>query len=119
MNALSSWPASRTDRHATALLHDSAGCRIVAFTLAPGQTVPVHTSAAAVIVTVLDGEGVFTGAEGERTLQAGESANSSFDHGASAAGIDGAVHAAEISSHRSMSETASTPSPSGKRSTPP
>ena len=75
MNALSSWPASRTDRHATALLHDSAGCRIVAFTLAPGQAVPVHTSAAAVIVTVLDGEGVFTGAEGERTLQAGESAS--------------------------------------------
>ena len=55
------------------MLFDSAECRLVGFTLAPGQAVPVHTSASSVIVTVISGDGVFTGAESERALRAGES----------------------------------------------
>ena len=55
------------------MLFDAAECRLVGFTLAPGQAVPVHTSASSVIVTVISGDGVFSGAESERTLQAGES----------------------------------------------
>lgn len=73
MKRLSDWAAERADRHATALLHDSAGCRLVAFTLAANQEVPVHTSSATVLCTVVAGGGTFTGADGELMLTAGES----------------------------------------------
>lgn len=73
MTPLTGWPAPRTDRHATALLVDAPGCRLVAFTLAAGQSVPLHTSPATVMVTVLEGDGAFRGANGDVTLQAGES----------------------------------------------
>ncbi|HEY0672951.1 MAG TPA: cupin domain-containing protein [Longimicrobiales bacterium] len=74
MKQLSSWPAPRADRHATAMLQDVPGCRLVAFTLAAGQIVPVHTSGSTVIVTVVEGNGVFSGANGEISLRVGESA---------------------------------------------
>lgn len=74
MKRLSGWPTARSDKYATALLHDLPGCRLVAFTLAAGQAVPVHISASSVIVTVVDGAGSFTGAEGEIDLGVGESA---------------------------------------------
>lgn len=91
MNKLSGWPAERAERHATALLYDSAECRLVAFSLAPNQEVAVHTSAATVLCTVMSGGGVFTGADGTLSLQAGESVQYAPNepHGmvASAAGL--------------------------------
>lgn len=56
------------------MLQDVPGCRLVAFTLAAGQVVPVHTSASSVIVTVVEGHGAFSGAHGQVDLRAGESA---------------------------------------------
>jgi quercetin dioxygenase-like cupin family protein len=67
-------PAPRTDRHATALLHDEANARVVAFRLEPGQVVPAHQSPSTVLVHVLAGRGVFSGKGGEEELGAGESA---------------------------------------------
>lgn len=75
MKKLSGWPTGRMDRHATALLQDEPGCRVVAFTLEPGQAVPVHRSASAVIVTVFSGSGEFSGAESQINLAIGESAS--------------------------------------------
>ena len=75
MNRLAAWPPSRADRHATAMLLDTPACRLVAFTLGGGQAVPVHTSRSAVIVTVVDGEGTFSGADGESDLAVGDSAS--------------------------------------------
>jgi quercetin dioxygenase-like cupin family protein len=74
MKQLSGFPDVRTDRHATALLQDVPGCRLVAFTLAPGQAVPVHTSGSSVIVTVVEGSGSFSGRDGELDLEVGGSA---------------------------------------------
>lgn len=90
MKQLSNWPAPRPDRHATALLQDLPGCRLVAFTLAPGQVVPVHTSESSVIVTVVDGHGSFSGGEGATELRAGQSAayQQNEPHGMTA-GADG------------------------------
>jgi quercetin dioxygenase-like cupin family protein len=70
---LSAWPAERADRHATALLYDSAECRLVAFTLAAGQEVKVHSSASSVLCTVVSGSGSFSGAQGVVGMNAGES----------------------------------------------
>lgn len=63
---------SRSDRPGTQLLHDSAHVRIVGFHLLPGQEVKAHRSSSTVTVQVVDGEGVFTGVEGNVRLIAGE-----------------------------------------------
>jgi quercetin dioxygenase-like cupin family protein len=72
------------------MLLDTPACRLVAFTLGGGQVVPVHTSRSAVIVTVVEGEGTFTGGDGESGLAAGDSASYAPDepHGMKA-GPDG------------------------------
>lgn len=67
-------PEARPDRFSTRLLHDEPNARVVAFRLAQGQAVPPHESACTVLVTVLEGAGLFRGAEGEVRLGAGESA---------------------------------------------
>ena len=51
-------------RHASALIHDVPDARVVAFRLGPRQQVPVHTSPSTVLVVVTEGEGTFTGADG-------------------------------------------------------
>lgn len=65
-------PAPRAERPATHLLHDEPNVRVVAFRLEPGQQVAPHHSAATVILQVTEGEGVFSGADGELRLRAGE-----------------------------------------------
>lgn len=74
MNVLTRGPAAREDRYASGLLHDEANARIVAFHLAAGQCVPPHSSDSTVVVLVTEGSGVFSGADGSTTLQAGECA---------------------------------------------
>jgi quercetin dioxygenase-like cupin family protein len=66
-SALSAHP----DRPATALVHDSPGARLVVFRIAPGQTVAVHTSSSTVVLHVLSGSGLVSGAQGERAVEAG------------------------------------------------
>jgi len=63
--------AVRPDRPATALIHDTPDARLVVFRIAPGQAVPPHTSASTVVLHVLEGSGIVTGADGERRVEAG------------------------------------------------
>ena len=81
-------PESRPDRPATALLHDEANARIVAFHLLAGQEVSPHRSPSTVIVQVLEGEGLSQGEGVEATLEAGETAlfEPSETHAVKAAG---------------------------------
>ncbi len=67
-------PPPRPDRPASAILHDEASVRLVAFTLAPRQVVAPHRSASTVLVHVLEGHAQFQGADEELPLRAGESA---------------------------------------------
>lgn len=73
MKEIRKYPELRLDRHASALVHDEANSRIVFFALAPGQQVPVHSSASTVVVTVTHGSGTFVGKDGESSLGNGES----------------------------------------------
>ncbi len=74
MKRLGETPATRADRPASAVLHDEANVRVVAFTLAPGQVVPPHSSASTVLVHVLRGGGRFLGASDALMLAPGQSA---------------------------------------------
>lgn len=55
-----------------ALLVDSANVRMLVFRLTPGQSVPPHHNASTVIIHVLQGEGMLSGADGERPCAAGD-----------------------------------------------
>jgi quercetin dioxygenase-like cupin family protein len=59
-------------RPATRTLLDVPDARLVTFRLAPGQQVPPHRNASTVLLTVLAGSGIVTGAEGEWRCAAGE-----------------------------------------------
>ncbi|HEY9426280.1 MAG TPA: AraC family ligand binding domain-containing protein [Gemmatimonadaceae bacterium] len=61
-----------TPRPATALMHDAPGARLVVFRIEPGQQVAPHTSTSTVILSIACGGGIILGAEGERTVRAGE-----------------------------------------------
>ena len=76
MKLLAAPPAQApAHRHASALIHDEPDARVVAFRLDPHQAVPVHTSPSTVLVVVTEGEGTFTGADGEPVLlRAGQAA---------------------------------------------
>jgi quercetin dioxygenase-like cupin family protein len=63
--------AARPDRPATAVVHDSADVRLMVFRIEPGQQVATHTNASTVVLTVLEGTGIVTGADGERTVGPG------------------------------------------------
>jgi quercetin dioxygenase-like cupin family protein len=63
--------AARPDRPATALVHDSPDVRLVVFRIAPGQAVPPHTNSSSVVLHVLSGSGLVSGAEGEQAVEAG------------------------------------------------
>ena len=64
--------ANNPDRPATALAHDSADARVVLFRIEPGQAVPVHTSPSSVLLLIVSGSGIVTGADGERAVHAGD-----------------------------------------------
>jgi quercetin dioxygenase-like cupin family protein len=64
--------AAHPERPATALLHDSDDLRLVVFRLAPGQAVAPHTSPSTVMLTVLAGTGLLSGATQERRCGPGD-----------------------------------------------
>ena len=64
--------AASPSRPATATIFDSADARLVVFRIAPGQAVASHRSPSTVLLTVLRGSGVVSGADGERSCAAGE-----------------------------------------------
>jgi quercetin dioxygenase-like cupin family protein len=64
--------SARADRPATAVVHDSADARLVIFRIEPGQTVAPHTNPSTVTLSVIAGSGNVSGAEGERSVRAGQ-----------------------------------------------
>jgi quercetin dioxygenase-like cupin family protein len=71
MKVLPEGPPARSERPATQILHDDTNARVIAFHLMPGQKVPPHHSSSTVMVHVLEGIGVFHGADTSATLSAG------------------------------------------------
>ena len=59
-------------RPAMTLAHDSADARLIVFRIKPGQQVPSHTSTSTVILSVVAGEGVVSGGEGEMPVSMGD-----------------------------------------------
>jgi quercetin dioxygenase-like cupin family protein len=74
MRTLGAFPEGRADRHASAVLHDEASVRVVAFTLRAGQQIGLHRSLSSVLVHVVRGRGRFIGEGSEAELGAGQSA---------------------------------------------
>ena len=74
MKVLVDGPAPREDRPSSAVLHDEANARIVAFHLLPGQRVPPHRSDSTVLVQVVSGSGRFEGADAAHVLKPGDTA---------------------------------------------
>ena len=64
--------AARPDKPAMAIVHDSADVRLVMFRIEPGQEVATHTNASTVVLTVLEGSGMVTGSDGERSVSRGQ-----------------------------------------------
>ena len=65
--------APNTAKPATAIIHESEDARLVVFRLAPGQQVPPHQSASTVMLRVLEGSGILSGADGaEHACVAGD-----------------------------------------------
>jgi quercetin dioxygenase-like cupin family protein len=59
-------------RPAMATLLDTPDARLLVFRIEPGQSVAPHHSASTVTLTVLEGEGIVLGNEGERVCRPGE-----------------------------------------------
>ncbi|HEX5076266.1 MAG TPA: cupin domain-containing protein [Gemmatimonadaceae bacterium] len=64
--------AANPTRPATAIVHDSADARLIVFRLSPGQSVAPHRNASSVILTVISGSGLTSGADEERQVVAGD-----------------------------------------------
>jgi quercetin dioxygenase-like cupin family protein len=64
--------AASSTRPATATMLDTPDARLVVFRIEPGQSVAPHHSVSTVILTILEGEGVVLGKEGERSCRAGD-----------------------------------------------
>jgi quercetin dioxygenase-like cupin family protein len=58
-------------RPAMALIHDGPDARLIVFRIAAGQALPMHTSPSTVVLHVLSGSGLVSGADGERAVSAG------------------------------------------------
>jgi quercetin dioxygenase-like cupin family protein len=64
--------AAHPDRPATAVVHDAPDLRLVVFRIAPRQAVAVHTSRSTVMLQVVAGAGMVSGADGEREVRVGD-----------------------------------------------
>ena len=72
LNVAAGGAATRGARPRTAVEHDSPDARLVLFRFDPGQEVPPHVSSSSVLLTILEGEGVVSGADGDREVSRGE-----------------------------------------------
>lgn len=64
--------SAHAGRPVMSLVHDSSDARVVLFRIEPGQQVPVHTNSSTVLLTVISGAGIVSGADGERAVKAGD-----------------------------------------------
>jgi len=64
--------ASSPSRPATAVVLDTPDVRLIVFRIEPGQAVAPHHNPSTVVLTVLEGEGVVSGKEGDQHCRAGD-----------------------------------------------
>ena len=64
--------AANNTRPAMAVIHDSPEARLVVFRIAPAQQVAPHHSKSRVMIQVLEGSGILSGADSEMDCAAGE-----------------------------------------------
>jgi quercetin dioxygenase-like cupin family protein len=64
--------ANNAARPATALAHDCADARVVLFRIEPGQVVAKHTSPSTVVLMIVSGSGIVSGATGDHDVRAGD-----------------------------------------------
>jgi quercetin dioxygenase-like cupin family protein len=64
--------AATANRPATNVIYDAPDARLLVFRIAPGQAVPPHHNASTVILTVLAGAGVVSGADAEHAVSVGD-----------------------------------------------
>ena len=64
--------ASSPSRPATAVVLDTPDVRLVVFRIEPGQAVAPHHNPSTVLLTVLEGEGIVAGREGDRECRVGD-----------------------------------------------
>ncbi len=64
--------AAHPSRPATAIVHDSPDARLVLFRIDRGQEVAPHTSGSSVILSVCEGPGIVSDADGEREVRPGQ-----------------------------------------------
>jgi quercetin dioxygenase-like cupin family protein len=65
-------PAASITRPATRVILDTPDARLVVFRLQDGQAVPPHRSPSSVMLTVLHGNGMLDGQDGERFCGVGD-----------------------------------------------
>lgn len=63
--------AANPTKPAMAIIHDAPDVRLVVFRLEPGQQVTPHTSPSTVLLEVLEGTGMISWADGERSAGPG------------------------------------------------
>lgn len=85
-------PEPTPERHGSRLVHQSPDARVVAFRLQQGQVIPPHSSDSTVVVQVVDGEGVFEGADGELRLGPGAAAVYAPGETHSIRALEGGLH---------------------------
>lgn len=64
--------SAKQDRPATAIVHDGPDARLVVFRIEPGQIVAPHSSTSTVLLSIVSGHGVVSGASEERQVHAGD-----------------------------------------------
>jgi len=61
----------RFGRPAVAVIHDAPDVRLMVLRIPVGQAVPLHASGSSVLLHVLSGRGIVTGADGDHTVHPG------------------------------------------------
>ena len=64
--------SAQPTRPASAMVLDVPDARVVVFRIEPGQVVAPHTSTSTVLLSVLTGSGIVSGAEDERAVSMGD-----------------------------------------------
>jgi quercetin dioxygenase-like cupin family protein len=62
----------KSNRPATAIVHDGADARLVVFRIEPGQSVAPHSSTSTVVLSIVSGSGMVSGASDARPVRAGD-----------------------------------------------
>lgn len=71
-SAASAAVSAAANRPATAVVLDTPDVRLVVFRIEPGQVVTPHTNPSTVLLTVLQGEGIISGGDGDHAAKAGD-----------------------------------------------